>query len=228
MAAATVIPPFANATITNVLGITYTNVWGLCANGTNGINTRPLYRGFASPLATNTFAPMGREGRRGDDHSRGLAPRTADAALRCAMATPPIPPMIFQTGARLYLYFKDGDAPSTLYVWDGGGFPFRAGTFQRPRTPGTLPMPFSGSHRWSGWRPIIWSCGLRRGRMLTRWTAVLMGAGAVESAALFCQETTDRSITVHGNFLPPFADDRERRADQRDSLSRRRRHELLL
>src|SRR5882724_11082112 len=31
-------PAYANASITNVAGTTYTNVWGLFANGTNGVN----------------------------------------------------------------------------------------------------------------------------------------------------------------------------------------------
>ena len=119
-------PTFAIASVTNVLGTNYTDVFGLFANGPTDINETTAYRGFANPLGTNTFKLQW--GSRGAGSTATVNSGTQHGwcgfTLRNGNETNTADD--FQTGVRFYLYFQDGASPSTLYVWDGsnGGFPF--------------------------------------------------------------------------------------------------------
>src|SRR5262249_1898494 len=118
-------PAFVIASITNVAGVSYTNIWGTFANGTNGINETTVYRRFANPLGTNTFKLQW--GSRGAGQTTvngvGTVHGWCGFTLRNGNATNSADD--FQSGARLYICFKDGVSPSTIYVWDNdaSGFP---------------------------------------------------------------------------------------------------------
>ena len=111
-------PTFVIASVTNVLSTNYTGVWGLFANGTNGINETTAFRGFTNPLGTNTFKlQWGSRGAGSTATTGGTVHGWCGFALRNQNATNSASD--FETGTMMYLYFLDGSAPSTLYVWDG-------------------------------------------------------------------------------------------------------------
>jgi hypothetical protein len=87
------VPPFVIATVTNVLGTNYTDVWGTFANGTNGINITTAFRGFASPLERIRSSCNGARAARAAPLP-AAAPYTAGADFHCAPAIPPTPPLI--------------------------------------------------------------------------------------------------------------------------------------
>lgn len=206
--AANVFPAFANASITNVLGITYTNVWGIFANGTNGANETTAYRGFASPLGTNTFklqwgakgAGLTTTANEGPVHGWcGFTLRNGNVTNTSAD---------FATAARFYLYFLDGAAPSTLYVWDGsnGGFPVSVpGTSFSDLGRGNITnaveaevtVAADGDH----YHLVLKDCVLNK--TLYTLDSVLMGSGTIDSAALFCHETTGDQVYNRMQIAPP-------------------------
>lgn len=119
---------YADATVTNVSGTNYTCVWGLFANGTNAINQTTAFRGFSNTLGTNTFKIQwgAREAGSTTVVNTGAVNGWCGFTLRSGNTA--TTPSDFETGARLYVYFLNGNSPSTLYVWDNNGVQSLPGT----------------------------------------------------------------------------------------------------
>lgn len=195
--AATVTPAFANASITNVAGTTYTNIWGLFANGTNGVHETTAYRGFASPLGTNTFKLQWGSRGAGVTTIAGVPEHGwCGFTLRNGNATNTSSD--FQTAARFYLYFLDGAAPSTLYVADG-----------HPNSPRSVPgTSFSDLGRGNITNAVqaevtVGADGdsyhlvlkdVVANKTLYTLDSTLAGSGTIDSAALFCHQTTGDQV----------------------------------
>jgi hypothetical protein len=191
-------PTFTIASVTNVAGTNYTGVWGVFANGTNDINTTSAFRGFTSPLETNTFKLQW--GSRGagvtTTAGSGVQHGWCGFTLRNGNATSTASD--FQAGARFYLYFKDGDSPSTLYVWDGSSaFPVSVpGTsfsdLGRANITNAIEAEVTVGADGDSYHLILKDVVV--GKTLYTLDSVLMGSGTIDSAALFCQETTGDQI----------------------------------
>ena len=196
--AAPVFPAFANASITNVAGVTYTNVWGIFANGTNGINETTAYRGFASPLGTNTFKLQW--GAKGAGSTKLSDNSTAHGwcgfSLRNGNATNSADD--FQSGVRLYVYFLDGNIPSTIWVWDGVGDQVHSipGTsfsdLGRNNITNAIEAEVTVGPDGNTYHLILKDCVV--GKTLATYDSTLLGSGTIDSVALFCQETTGDQV----------------------------------
>jgi hypothetical protein len=185
-------PAFVIASVTNVAGSNYTDVWGLFANGTNAINQTTAYRGFAAPLDTNTFKLQW--GSRGAGvttvNGQGQVHGWCGFSLRNGNATNSAAD--FQTGVRFYLYFLDGASPSTLYVWDGNGVQSIPGTsfsdLGRGNITNAIEAELTPGADGSSYHLVLKDCV--QNRTLYTLDSVLTGSGTIDSVALFCDETT--------------------------------------
>jgi hypothetical protein len=189
-------PVFVNATTTNVTGTNYADVWGIFANGPDGENDTVAYRGFANPLGTNTFKLQW--------GSRGAGVTTLTGGgqihgwcgftLRNGNATNTVDD--FQTGVLLYIYFLDGNAPSTLYVWDGNGVQSVPGTsfsdLGRTSITNAVQAEVTVASDQLHYHLVLKD--VVQGRTLYTLNSVLMSQATVDSAALFCKETTGDQV----------------------------------
>ena len=189
-------PVFAIASITNVAGTNYTDIWGTYANGTNGINETVAYRGFASPLGTNTFKLQW--------GSRGAGVTTLPGAvqehgfcgfsLRNGNVTDTTGD--YANGVMLYFYFRDGNVPSTLYYWDNGGVTSIPGTsfsdLGRNNITNAVQVEVTPGADGSSYHLIVKDCVQNRTLFTTNGTFII--SGTVDSAALFCHETTGDQV----------------------------------
>ncbi len=193
------VPPFVIATVTNVLGTNYTDVWGAFANGTNGINITTAFRGFANPLGTNTFKlQWGSRGAGSTATSGGTVHGWCGFSLRTGNTTNTASD--FQTGVQLYLYFLDGNSPSTLYYWDGNGVQSVTGTsfsnLGRNNITNAIEAEITPSIDGSTYHMVLKDCV--NNSVLFTTDGVLMSPGQpVNSAALFCYETTGDQVYNH-------------------------------
>lgn len=119
---------YADASITNVSGTNYTCVWGLYANGTNAVNQTTAFRGFASTLGTNTFKLQWGAREAGSTTIPGTGSVNGWCGFTLCSGNTASTPSDFQTGVRFYLYFLNGNSPSTLYIWDNNGVQSVPGT----------------------------------------------------------------------------------------------------
>ncbi|HEV2694068.1 MAG TPA: hypothetical protein VG347_14325, partial [Verrucomicrobiae bacterium] len=192
-------PVFSIASVTNVLGTNYTDVWGLFANGTNDINETTAFRGFNNSLGTNTFKLQW--GSRGAGSTATLNSGTQHGwcgfTLRNGNTTNT--PDDFQSGARLYVYFQDGANPSTIYVWDGanGGFPTSVpGTsfsdLGRGNITNAIETEVTVGADGNSYHLVLKDCV--QNRVLYTTDSTLMGSGTIDSAALFNKETTGDQV----------------------------------
>jgi hypothetical protein len=191
-------PQFVIASVINASGVNYTNVWGIFANGTNAVNETTAFRGFASPLGTNTFKLQW--GSRGAGTTTLPGPVTAHGwcgfTLRTGNATNTADD--FQTGARLYIYFKDGASPSTIYAWDDtGSFPISLpGTsfsdLGRQDITNALEAEVTVGDDGNHYHLVLKDCVVNK--TLATLDSVMAGSGTIDSAALFCQETTGDQV----------------------------------
>ncbi|MDD5140934.1 MAG: hypothetical protein PHY43_11815 [Verrucomicrobiales bacterium] len=196
--AAPVLPAFANASITNVSGVNYTNVWGIFANGTNGANETTAYRGFANPLGTNTFKlQWGSKGAGVTTTANdGVVHGWCGFTLRNGNETSTSGD--FETGVRFYLYFLDGNNPSTLYVWDGGTPAVRSvpGTsfsdLGRGNITNAVEAEVTVGADGNTYHLVLKDVVV--GRTLYTLDSTLMGSGTIDSAALFCHEATGDQV----------------------------------
>ena len=188
-------PMFVIASVTNVSSVTYTDIFGLYANGTGGTNEAAAFRGFASPLGTNAFKLQW--------GSRGAGVTTVNGAavhgwcgftLRHGNAAGSSGD--FQTGARFYLYFLDGSTPNTLYVQDGNGIQSLAGvTFSnlgRGNITNAIEAELTVGADGNSYHLVLKDCV----QNITLYTldSILASSGTIDSAALFCHETTGDQI----------------------------------
>ena len=188
-------PMYVIATVTNISGVNYTNVLGLYANGTGGTNESAAFRGFASPLGTNTFKLQW--GSRGAGVTTvngspvhgwcGFTLRHGNVAGSSAD---------FQNGARFYLYFLDGSTPNTLYVSDGNGVQSLTGvTFSalgRANITNAVEAEVTVGTDGNSYHLILKDCVANQ--TLYTLNSILMGSGTIDSLALFCHETTGDQI----------------------------------
>lgn len=204
------VPAFVIATPTNVLGTNNNDVWGLFANGTNGINETTVYRGFSNSLGSNTFKIQW--GSRGAGVSavtgQGNVHGWAGFTLRNGNTTNSSSD--FQTGTRLYFYFLDGALPSTLYVWDANGVQSIPGTSFSDLGRGNITNAVQvevtpaadGDHYHLRIKDVV------QGRTLYNLDSLFLGSGSIDSAALFAHETTgdqifNRMQITAGTNVPP-------------------------
>jgi hypothetical protein len=201
-------PAYAIATFTNSLGTNYADTWGLFANGTNDINETVAFRGFSNPLGTNTFTV--RWGAKGSGSQNTLNSGTVHGysgfTLRNGNVTNSTAD--FVTGAQLYLFFRDGNSPSTLYLWDGN---FNDDVVSIPGT------SFSDLGRDSITNAVQAEITVAndqqhfhmvlkdsvQGRTLYVYDGLLNSAGTIDSVALFCQETTGDQVYNRMQILVP-------------------------
>ncbi|HSU55721.1 MAG TPA: hypothetical protein VLT36_16820 [Candidatus Dormibacteraeota bacterium] len=189
-------PVFVIASITNSLGTNYADVWGLFANGPTDINATTAFRGFANPLGTNTFSVQW--GSRGAGTTltanAGNAHGWCGFTLRNGNTTNS--PGDFESGVLMYLYFFDGNSPSTLYVWDGNGIQSVPGTSFSDLGRGNITnavqaeisVAADGLHYHLSLKDCV------QGRTLYTLDSQLMSQSSVDSVALFCQETTGDQV----------------------------------
>lgn len=207
-------PTFVIASITNVLGTNYTDVWGLFANGPTDVNLTSAFRGFANPLGTNTFKLQW--GSRGAGSTvttnSGTVHGWCGFTLRNGNATNSA--SNFQTGVMMYLYFLDGASPSTLYVWDGNSVWSVPGTsfsnLGRNNITNAIEAEITPANDGVSYHLVLKDCVQNAVLFVTN--SIFISAGAsINSAALFCQETTGdqvynrMQITASTNIAPTLS-----------------------
>ena len=189
-------PAFVIATTTNVLGTNYTDVWGTFANGTNGINITTAFRGFTNSLGTNTFKlQWGSRGAGSTATSGGTVHGWCGFSLRNSNATNSASD--FQTGVQMYLYFLDGNSPSTIYYWDGNGVqPVPNTSFSnlgRNNITNAIEAEITPAVDGSTYHLVLKDCV--NNSILFATNSVLMNPGqTIDSAALFNYETTGDQV----------------------------------
>ncbi len=189
-------PTFAIASVTNVLGTNYTDVFGIYANGPTDINETAAYRGFANPLGTNTFKLQW--GSRGAGVTTttnfGAVHGWCGFTLRNGNATNSTGD--FQTGTRLYFYFLDGASPSTLYVWDANGVQSVPGTsfsdLGRANITNAIEAEVTVGTDGNSYHLVVKDCVVNR--TIYTLDSILQGSGTIDSVALFCHETTGDQV----------------------------------
>ena len=189
-------PVFVIATTTNVTGTNYADVWGVFANGPTDINQTSLYRGFANPLGTNTFKLQW--GSRGagvtTTLNSGQVHGWCGFTLRNGNATNTVDD--FTTGVLLYLYFLDGNVPSTLYVWDGNGVQSIPGTsfsdLGRTTITNAIQAEITVATDQLHYHLVLKD--VVQGRTIYTLDSMLMSQASVDSVALFCKETTGDQV----------------------------------
>ncbi len=202
-------PMFVIATITNFNSVNYTDIFGIYANGASGVNDTTAFRGFNNPLGTNTFKiQWGSRGAGNTTITGGTVVHGwCGFTLRNGNVTNS--PTDFQTGARFYLYFQDGNNPSTLYIGDGS-----------PNNPTSVPnTSFSDLGRQNitnaveaeitvgadgnSYHLVLKDC-VRNRTLYTLDSTLAPGTGtSVDSVALFCHETTGDQIYNHLQIATP-------------------------
>jgi hypothetical protein len=190
-------PTFVIASITNVSGVNYTNVWGLFANGTNGINESMAYRGFANPLSTNTFKLQwgaigsGVTSVNGFGQVHGLS----GFSLRNGNATNSTSD--FQTGAMFFLFFQDGNTPPTLYFQDANGNQSIPNTsfsnLGRNNITNAVEAEITPSADGNTYHLVLKDSVQNLVLFQTNGTFINPGQ-TIDSAALFCHETTGDQV----------------------------------
>ena len=189
-------PVFAIASLTNVLGTNYTDIWGTYANGTNGINETVAYRGFASPLGTNTFKLQW--GSRGAGVTTIPGPIQEHGFCGFSLRNGNVTATTgdYASGVMLYFYFRDSNVPSTLYYWDNGGVTSIPGTsfsdLGRNNITNAVEVEVTPGADGSSYHMIVKDCVQNRTLFTTNGTFII--SGTVDSAALFCHETTGDQV----------------------------------
>ncbi|MDR3460459.1 MAG: hypothetical protein P4N60_23770 [Verrucomicrobiae bacterium] len=191
-------PVFSIASITNVLGVGYTNVWGLYANGLTDINETTAFRGFTNSLGTNTFKLQW--GSRGAGFTATTNSSTVHGwcgfTLRNGNSTTSADD--FNANARFYLYFKDGENPATIYVWDGSSpfpYPVPGTSFSdlgRGNITNAIEAEVTVGADGNSYHLLLKDCV--QNRTIYTTDSTLMGSGTIDSAALFCKETSGDQI----------------------------------
>ncbi|HSY17852.1 MAG TPA: hypothetical protein VK815_05930 [Candidatus Acidoferrales bacterium] len=194
-------PAFAIASITNVLGVNSTNVWGLFANGTDGINEMTAYRGFASSLGTNTFKLQWGSTGAGNQNVTGsgtvhgwigFSLRTGNAT-NAAYDLQSFP----DPTAQFYLYFLDGNAVNTLIYYDGSGIHSVPNTsfsnLGRNNITNAVETEITPGSDGVSYHLVLKDCVQNAVLFVTNGTLINAGQ-TVDSAALFCYEASGDQI----------------------------------
>jgi hypothetical protein len=202
--------------VTNVTGTNYTAAWGIYANGLNDVNETTAYRGFANSLGTNTFKLQW--GSRGAGVTTttniGNVHGWCGFSLRNGNNTNS-PYNINSTdgSARFFLYFLDGASPATIYFWDNNGVQSVPGTsfsdLGRTTITNAIEAEISPAADGVSYHLVLKDCV--QNRIIFTTNSVLLGSGTIDSAALFCYETTGdqiynrMQIAASTNIAPTFA-----------------------
>ncbi len=207
-------PTFVIASVTNVLGTNYTDVWGIFANGPTDINQTTAFRGFVNPLGTNTFKLQW--GSRGagvtTTTNSGNVHGWCGFSLRNGNATNNASD--FETSVMMYLYFLDGASPSTLYVWDGNSVWSVPGTsfsnLGRNNITNAIEAEITPANDGVSYHLVLKDCV--NNTVLFATNSIFISPGqTINSAALFCYEATGdqvynrMQITASTNIPPTFS-----------------------
>jgi hypothetical protein len=185
--------------VTNVTGTNYTSAWGLYANGLTDVNESTAYRGFASSLGTNTFKLQW--GSRGAGATATTNSGTVHGwcgfSLRNGNNTNA--PYNFNSpdgSAVFFLYFLDGAPVATIYFWDGHGVQSVPGTsfsdLGRTTITNAIEAEITPAADGVSYHLVLKDCVQNRTIFTTNSTFI--SSGTVDSAALFCYETTGDQI----------------------------------
>ncbi|HEY3761080.1 MAG TPA: hypothetical protein VGN23_04980 [Verrucomicrobiae bacterium] len=197
-------PAFVIASVTNVLSTNYTCVWGIFANGPTAANTTTAFRGFTNSLSTNTFKLQW--GSRGAGSSsttnNGTVHGWCGFSLRNGNATNSASD--FQTGTMMYLYFLDGNSPSTLYVWDGNSVWSVPGTsfsnLGRNNITNAIEAEITPASDGVSYHLVLKDCV--ENEVLFETNSIFISPGqTIDSAALFCYETTGDQVYNHMQIM---------------------------
>jgi hypothetical protein len=192
-------PQFVIASATNVTGTNYTDVWGLFANGNTDVNQTTVYRGFSNSLGSNTFKIQWGARGAGSTVTANAGTQHGWCGFTLRNGNASDTPNDFQSNARFYLYFLDGAAPSTLYILDGSNnqFPFSVpGTsfsdLGRNNITNAIEAEITPGLDGDTYHLVLKDCV--QNRVIYTLDSVFAGAGSIDSAALFCKETTGDQI----------------------------------
>ncbi len=219
-------PTFVIATVTNVMGTNYTCVWGTYANGTTAPNETTAYRGFVSPLGTNTFKlQWGSRGagattttNNGVVHGWcGFALRDDNTYTNAPYYSPQDPDFVPPNGdptVQFYLWFEDGASPSTIYYADGNGIQSVPGTsfsnLGRNNITNAIEAEITPTPDGSSYHMVLKDC-VQNVVLYTANGSFFNGGQGVASAALFDYETTgdqvynNMQITASTNIPPSIS-----------------------
>ena len=194
-------PTFVIASVTNVLGTNYTCVWGLYANGTNGVNETTAYRGFANPLATNTFKLEWGSTGAGNQNVAGIGTVHGwiGFSLRTGNSDTSVPYNYDSpdSDAQLFIYFLDGASPSTLYVYDGNAVWSVPNTsfsnLGRNNITNAIEAQITPSSDGVSYHLVLKDC-VQNAVLFTTNSIFLNPGQPVNSTALFCYEATGDQI----------------------------------
>jgi hypothetical protein len=211
-------PTFVIASVTNVLGTNYTCIWGLFANGTNGINETTAYRGFTNPLGTNTFKLQWGSTGAGNQNvfGTGTVHGWIGFSLRTGNSDTNVPYSLTAPDgtAQLFVYFLDGASPSTIYFWDGNGVQSVPGTsfsnLGRNNITNAIEAEITPASDGVSYHMVLKDCV--NNTVLFTTNSIFMNAGqTINSTALFCYEATGdqiynrMQITTGTNIAPTIS-----------------------
>ena len=207
-------PTFVIAT--NVLG---TNcVWGTFANGTNGLNQTIAFRGFTNSLGTNTFKLQWGSTGAGNQSIAGYGTVHGWSGFSLRTGNDTTQPYdhadnSYDSTAMFYLYFLDGISPSTLYVWDGNSVWSVPNTsfsnLGRTNITNAIEAEVTPAADGQHYHLVLKDCVQNAVLFVTN--SIFIGSGTVDSAALFCDDTTGdqiynrMQIGASTNIAPTFA-----------------------
>jgi len=207
---------YAINSVTNVLGTNYTCAWGVYANGLTDANESTAYRGFASSLGTNTFKLQWGSRGAGSTTTTNIGTVHGWCGFSLRNGNNTNSPYNFSTPdntARLFIYFLDGAAPSTIYFWDGNGVQSVPGTsfsdLGRTTITNAIEAEITPAADGVSYHMVLKDCVQNRTIFTTN--SVFLGSGTIDSAALFCYETTGdqiynrMQIVASTNIAPTFA-----------------------
>ena len=207
-------PTFVIAT--NILG---TNcVWGTFANGTNGLNQTIAFRGFTNSLGTNTFKLQWGSTGAGNQSIAGYGTVHGWCGFSLRTGNDTTQPYdhadnSYDSTAMFYLYFLDGISPSTLYVWDGNSVWSVPNTsfsnLGRNNITNAIEAEVTPAADGQHYHLVLKDCV--QNAVLFATNSIFIGSGTVDSAALFCDDTTGdqiynrMQIGTGTNIAPTFA-----------------------
>ena len=194
-------PTFVIASVTNVLGTNYTCVWGTYANGTAGLNQTVAFRGFNNSLGTNTFKLQWGSTGAGNQSVTGYGTVHGWCGFSLRSGNDTTQPYDytgrnFDSTAMFYLYFLDGSSPSTLYFWDGNGVQSVPNTsfsnLGRNNITNAIEAEVTPGPDGQTYHLVLKDCV--QNIVLFTTNSLFMTSGTVDSAGLFCDETTGDQI----------------------------------
>ena len=209
------VPVFSIATATNVMGTNYEDIWGLYANGTNGVNEVTAYRGFNNSLGTNTFKLQWGSTGAGNQNVSGVG--TVHGFIGFSLRTGNNTNGTYDLGSfpegtmQFALYFVDGSAFNTLIYYDANGAQSVPKTsfsnLGRANITNAVEAEITPGADGATYHFVLKDCVLNQVLFVTNGTLISAGS-TIDSAALFCYEATgdqiyNRMQIVNPTNIPP-------------------------